>query len=472
MQVPDSLLTQSFLPQKQKMHDLRVEPIVNREQRLRKLREWVHNNRSAIQEALYADLQRNPLETDGIEIFNVLSEIKHALSNIKSWTALKSIETPLTMLGTRSFIRYEPRGVCLIIAPWNYPFLLCVGPLISALAAGNAVTLKPSELTPHVSALVKRMCDEVFDPAIIVAVEGGVDITQTLLKLPFDHIFFTGSPAVGKIVMKAAAENLASVTLELGGKSPAVVTTSAILKDAAKRTAVSKFVNNGQTCIAPDYVLVDEAIKDQFIVALSEQTQKLFTENGETFEASKHYCRIVNDKNFARLTTLLKDAVDQGAQVRFGGKSNEQTRFIHPTIISDVPLSCRIMEEEIFGPLLPVIGYKNFDDAIDIINTKSKPLALYLFSTNEGEQEKMLSEATAGGVCINDAAIHFFNNNLPFGGVNASGVGKAHGYHGFLAFSNEKGVVKQRNGLTIFNAFYPPYTYRSKKLIDWLFKFF
>lgn len=472
MEVPDSPLTKSFLLQRQKMHALRVEPITNRKQRLRKLRQWIHANRSAIQDAMYADFRRNPLETDGIEIFNVLSEIKHALNNIESWTSPKKIATPLTMLGTRSHIRYEPRGVCLIIAPWNYPFLLCVGPLISALAAGNAVTLKPSELTPHVSSLVKRMSEEAFDSSIVTTVEGGIEITQALLKLPFDHVFFTGSPTVGKIVMKEAAENLTSITLELGGKSPAVVTDTAILKDAAQRTAVSKFVNNGQTCIAPDYVLVDEKIKDLFIESLIEQTQKLFTENSETFESSKHYCRIVNDKNYTRLMSLLKDAVSQGAQIRFGGQNNEQTRFIHPTIISDLPLSCKIMEDEIFGPILPVIGYKNFDEAIAFINQKSKPLALYVFSTDKGEQEKILSATTAGGVCINDAAIHFFNNNLPFGGVNSSGVGKAHGYYGFLAFSNEKAVVKQRNGLTLFKAFYPPYTHQSKRLVDWLFKFF
>jgi aldehyde dehydrogenase (NAD+) len=436
MEASDSLLTEGFLLQKQKIQDRRTEPISNRRQRLKKLRGWIHNNRTAIQDAVYADFRRNPLETDGIEIFNVLSEIKHALSNLESWAAIKKIDAPITMLGTRSYIYYEPRGVCLIIAPWNYPFLLCVGPLVSALAAGNAVVLKPSELTPHVSAVVKRMSDELFDPAVVTTVEGGVDATQQLLKLPFDHIFFTGSPTVGKIVMKEAAENLTSVTLELGGKSPALITNSAILKDVANRTAAAKFVNNGQTCIAPDYVLVDEKIQDQFIHELIEQTKKLFTEKNETFETSAHYCRIINDKNFDRLNALLQDAVAQGAQVKFGGSINAETRFIHPTILSAVPHSSKIMEEEIFGPILPVIGYKTLDEAIAIVNKKSKPLALYIFSSSKREQEKILSHTSAGGVCINDSAIHFFNSNLPFGGVNASGIGKAHGYHGFLAFSN------------------------------------
>ncbi len=471
-QTLETVLTKIFALQKSKSKELRIEPVHDRKLRLQKLREWIHTNRTAIQDAMYADFKKHPLETDGIEILNVLAEIKNILSNLDDWAAPKKVDAPLTMLGTCSYIQYEPRGVCLILAPWNYPFLLCIGPMVSALAAGNTVILKPSELTPHVSAVIKRMSDEIFDPAIVSTFEGGVEISQQMLNLPFDHIFFTGSPAVGKIVMKAAAENLASVTLELGGKSPSIITSSANLTDAAQRTAAAKFVNNGQTCVAPDYVLIDQTIADAFIRALTDQIKKLFTENDQAFEVSKHYCRIINDNNFLRVQALLEDAISQGAQVRYGGSSDRQTRFIHPTILLNPSVTSRVMSEEIFGPILPIITYENLDSAITFINERPKPLALYIFSTRRKEQTKILQETSSGGVCINDSAIHFLHHNLPFGGVNNSGIGKSHGYYGFLAFSNEKPVLKQRKGLTTVKTFYPPYTKRSQKLMEWFLKLF
>jgi aldehyde dehydrogenase (NAD+) len=362
--------------------------------------------------------------------------------------------------------------VCLILAPWNYPFSLCAGPLVSALAAGNSVILKPSEFTPHVSSVLKRMVEEVFDPSVVSIFEGDAEVSQKLLKLPFDHIFFTGSPSVGKLVMKAAAENLASVTLELGGKSPSIITDSAFLNDAAQRTAVAKFVNNGQTCVAPDYVLVDEKIVDRFTTLLTDQIKKLFIENNSSFAQSEHYCRIINDKHFVRLNELLKDTLEQGAQVLFGGEIDRSTRFIHPTILTNVPHSSRIMNEEIFGPILPIITYNKLDEAIAFVNARPKPLALYIFSGRKKEQERILRETSAGGVCINDSGIHFLHHNLPFGGVNNSGIGKSHGHYGFLAFSNEKPVLRQRRGLTTIKAFYPPYTARSKKIMEWFLRLF
>jgi aldehyde dehydrogenase (NAD+) len=462
----------TFFSQKKKVSDLRKEPISARRERLKKLRDWIHANRAKIHKAMHDDFQKNPTEVDGIEIFHVLAEIKNALSNLELWASPKKVDAPITMLGTRSYIQYEPRGVCLILAPWNYPFSLCVGPLVSALAAGNAVILKPSEYTPNVSAVLKSMTEELFDPAVVSLYEGGPEISQQLLKLPFDHIFFTGSPSVGKLVMKAAAENLASVTLELGGKSPTIVTRAAFLKDAAQRAAVAKFVNNGQTCIAPDYLLVDDKIVDRFIPMLIDQTKKLFTENGEAFEQSQHYCRIVNDKHFERLNALLQEAMKQGAKLAFGGKVDRQSRFIHPTILTNVSPDSRIMNEEIFGPILPIVTYSNLTDAIGLVNSKPKPLALYIFSGNKKEQQTILTETSAGGVCINDSGIHFLHHELPFGGVNNSGLGKSHGHYGFLAFSNEKPVLKQRRGLTSIKAFYPPYTPLSKKLMDWFLKLF
>src|SRR5688572_13047919 len=468
----ETALMEVFHQQQNKIKELRTESKGIRIERLKKLRNWIHANRSHIHEAMYADFKKHPVEVDGIEVFHVLSDIKTAISNLELWASPKEIDAPITRLGKKSYIQYEPRGACLILSPWNYPFSLCAGPLVSALAAGNSVILKPSEFTPHVSAVLKRMVEQVFDASVVAIFEGDAELSQKLLQLPFDHIFFTGSPSVGKLVMKAAAENLTSVTLELGGKSPSIITDSAFLKDAAERTAVAKFVNNGQTCVAPDYVLVDEKVVDRFTTLLIEQIKKLFTENNSSFAKSEHYCRIINDKHFVRLTELLNETLEQGARVLFGGEMDRGARFIHPTILTHVPHNSRIMREEIFGPILPVIVYNKLDEAIAFINERPKPLALYIFSGMKKEQERILRETSAGGVCINDSGIHFLHHNLPFGGVNNSGIGKSHGYYGFLAFSNEKPVLRQRKGLTTIKAFYPPYTTRSKKIMEWFLRLF
>lgn len=468
----ESSIRKSFALHQEAVKSLRKESISSRKQRLKKIRGWIHNNRSLIHKAMYDDFRKHPTEVDGIEIFHVLSEIKKAVDNLDQWSAPKKIDAPFTMLGTRSFIQYEARGVCLVISPWNYPFSLCAGPLVSALAAGNAVILKPSELTPQVSSVLKKMVTEIFEPTVVSIFEGGPEISQTLLKLPFDHIFFTGSPSVGKIIMRAASENLTSITLELGGKSPAIITSSANLKDAAQRTAVAKFVNNGQTCIAPDYVLVDNQIADQFTTELIAQTKKLFTEEGQTFETSPHYCRIVNTQHFDRLNNLLKDAVEQGATLALGGKVDADERFIHPVILTHVSPTAGVMQAEIFGPVLPIIRYEKLEDAISIVNGKPKPLALYVFSGSKKTYQKVLQETSSGGACVNDCAIQFLHSNLPFGGVNNSGIGKSHGHSGFLAFSNEKPVLKQRSGLTSVRAFYPPYTAGSRRMIEWFLKLF
>ena len=466
------LIKGAFTGHKNTVATLRREHISNRKDRLIKLRDWIHANRKAIHEAMFSDFRKNPTEVDTIELFHVLQEIKYTLSNLDVWSRPKKVDAPLTLLGTRSFIQYEPRGVCLIIAPWNYPFSLCVGPMVSALAAGNAVVLKPSELTPNVAALISRMVKEIFDPAVVSCFEGGPDVSTQLLKLPFDHIFFTGSPTIGKVVMKAAAENLASVTLELGGKSPVIITAGASLDDAANRIAFTKFVNNGQTCLAPDYVLIDEKIKDSFTKKLIEQIKNLFAGNGGSIEESANYCRIVNERHFARLNDLLSDALQHGAHIELGGNVDAAARFIHPVVLTNVSASSRIMNEEIFGPILPIISYKNTAEAISIVNSKPKALALYLFTRNAKLQEQILDETSAGGVCVNDCGIHFFHHDLPFGGVNNSGIGKSHGHFGFLAFSNEKPVLKQRGGLTSTKPFFPPYTKFSRRFMDWFLKLF
>jgi aldehyde dehydrogenase (NAD+) len=460
-----------FERQGKSLSSLRKEPVSNRKARLQKLREWIHNNRTAIHQAMHDDFSKPAAEVDAIEIFHVLNEIKHAHDHLDEWSAAKKIDAPLTMLGTRSHIQYEPKGVCLIISPWNYPFSLAVGPLVSALAAGNAVIIKPSEMTPNVSALLKKMVSEVFQESIVSVAEGDADVAKFLLSLPFDHIFFTGSPAVGKIVMRAAAEHLTSITLELGGKSPTIITESADLNDAAERIAVSKFINNGQTCIAPDYVLVHEKVAENFLKKLITQINLRFSLNGD-FKSSGSYCRIVNDRHFKRVSQLITEAIDQGAKVEFSGASDEATRFLHPTVLSNVSMDSRIMNEEIFGPVIPVVTFKTINQAIDIINAKPKPLALYIYSSRRSEQKEILTSTSSGAVCINDSAIHFLHHHLPFGGVNNSGIGKSHGYHGFLAFSNEKPVLKQKSGYTSVKIFYPPYSKATRKIMDWFLKLF
>jgi aldehyde dehydrogenase (NAD+) len=467
-----SEISTCFQQKKRVSQSLRLEPISARKARLRKLRTSIKANQNALRQAMHADFRKPAAEVDTTEILPVLDEIKQALENLDRWTEPKKVDASLTMLGTRSVIMYEPKGVCLIISPWNYPFNLSVGPLVSALAAGNSVILKPSEMTPNTSRLIGKMCKEVFTENEVTVFEGGTAVSQELLKLAFDHIFFTGSPSVGKVVMKAAAENLTSVTLELGGKSPTIVLPSANTKEAAQRIAVTKFINNGQTCIAPDYVLAHESIHADLIKHLKEQIPALFGGVDKNLLNSPDYARIVNEKHFARLSDLLRDAEIKGATVETGGQLDYSQRFMEPVVLSHVSETSRVMEEEIFGPILPIIIYRELDEVVHYINNRPKPLALYIFGTANSEINRIKKETSSGTVCINDCAIQFLHPNLPFGGVNTSGIGKSHGHYGFLAFSNEKPVLRQRNGLTAFRFFYPPYTARVQRMIGWVLKLF
>lgn len=410
------------------------------------------------------------MEVESAEIFTVIAEINHAIANLAQWVRPKKVDAPLTFLGTRSVINYEPRGVCLIISPWNYPFNLSIGPLVSCLAAGNNAVLKPSEVTPHTSSLIASMVDEIFEKDVVSVVLGDASVSEELLRLPFDHIFFTGSPSVGKIVMKAAAENLASVTLELGGKSPAIIDSTANIADAARRIAFGKFFNNGQTCIAPDYILIDKGVREEFISQLCRNVNKLFGAGNDVGENSADYARIVNGRHFARLSGLVKDAIGKGARPVFGGTANEKTLFFEPTILTDVPPDARIMEEEIFGPVLPVVDIDSPEDAIVAVNQRPKPLALYLFSNDRKFRRKVLNETSAGGVCINDCVLQFVHPELPFGGVNNSGIGKSHGHAGFMAFSNEKPVIVQKQGLSNAYLFHPPFGALKRRLLDWVIR--
>ena len=458
--------------QQSKSIELRRESLTNRKTRLKKLNNWIFANREKIKQAVHQDFKKPLLEVDTSEIYPVVAEIRHALANLDAWCEPKKIDAPLTYLGTRAEVRFEPKGVCLIIAPWNFPFNLCLGPLVSCLAAGNTAIVKPSELTPHTSRLIKEMIAEIFDEDVVAVIEGGTEVSTYLLGLKVDHIFFTGSPAVGKVVMKAAASNLTSVTLELGGKSPTIIDATSNLGDAAKRIAFGKFLNNGQTCIAPDYVLVEEKIKDKFIEALRTQVLALFGEQNSITENSPNYSRIVNDRHFSRINQLIQDALQKGAKFDMQGEVNARTNFIHPMILSDISKDAKIMEEEIFGPVLPILTFTSTDEVIQLVNGKPKPLALYIFSSNRKFRERILAETSAGSVVINDCVLQFTHPNLPFGGVNNSGIGKSHGHYGFMAFSNEKPVLRQKRGFSSLYFLYPPYTSGMKKIVDLLLRWF
>ncbi len=441
-------------------------------ERLNQVKNWIKGNQGEIRNALLADFNKPIPETDLSEIYPVTSEINHAIKNLKSWMKAKSVSTPIPMLGTKAKILFEPKGTSLIIAPWNYPFNLAVAPMISAMAAGCTVMMKPSEMTPHTSALLQKMVEGLFDSSEVAVFQGKADVAQTLLSLPFNHIFFTGSPGVGKIVMKAASENLTSVTLELGGKSPAIVDNTADLKDAAGKLVSGKFINCGQTCIAPDYILVHREQYTQLVMELKLAIQKMYDPKYLGIDKSPDLARIVNEKHFSRISGYLADAIEKGASLEFGGKTDLAHRYFEPTILGNVTDKMEIMQEEIFGPLLPIMTYENLDQAIEYINSKPKPLALYFFGNDSDATNKILTETSSGNVVINDCVLHFLHNELPFGGVNNSGIGKAHGHFGFLAFSNEKGILKQRIGLNNTSLLKPPYGASAKQIISSLIKWF
>ncbi|MCH7402592.1 aldehyde dehydrogenase family protein [Belliella kenyensis] len=465
-------IDQIFDAQKLQSLKLRTSSKAQRVKKLEDLQNWIDTNQEDIRKAIFSDFKKPYTETNISEIFVVSSDIKHAIKNLGDWMAPQKVSTPLTMLGSRSFIEYEPKGVSLIIAPWNYPFNLSIGPLVSAIAAGCTAIIKPSELTPHTSALVRRLVDEVFENQEVAVFEGEAEVAQYLLSKPFDHIFFTGSPAIGKVVMKAAAEHLSSVTLELGGKSPAIIDSNTDLKDAADKIIWGKFVNCGQTCIAPDYILVQNSITEQFVVALTDSLNKMYNPKGKGIEKSKDYARIVNNKHLQRLHRLLADATEKGARIITGGQVNSNENYFEPTLLSDVNASMLVMQEEIFGPILPIVPYESLNEAITYVNAQPKPLALYVFSKSSEITDEVIAKTSSGAVVVNDCVLHYLQHELPFGGVNNSGIGKAHGKFGFLAFSNEKAILKQRIGLTGSKPLYPPYGFSAKKITKLLLKWF
>jgi aldehyde dehydrogenase (NAD+) len=418
--------------------------------------------------AAAADFSKPESEVDTSEILSVLSELRHVRQNLRRWIKPKAVWPTLPMLGTSSKIVTEPKGVTLVVSPWNYPFNLSFCPMIWSIAAGNTVILKPSEMTPAMSAVIADIVKQAFEPRQVAVFEGDAEVASYLTCLPFNHIYFTGSPAVGRHVMAAASANLASVTLELGGKSPVIVDATANLPKAAKSICFGKFTNNGQTCIAPDYVYVDQQVRDQFIDALVEAIETLYGSQA-TIADNPDYCRVVNQAHYQRIKRLLEGAVADGATLLKGGQTRDADRFIAPTLLTDINSDSEIMTEEIFGPVLPILSYSAIDQIIANINLNPKPLALYIFSQNKKLTQKLLRETSAGDSAVNATMIHTVHQNLPFGGVNNSGIGKSSGIWGFKAFSHQRSVVVDRLGFS--SIFHPPYTPRVKTLIKRVLKF-
>ena len=420
----------------------------------------IHENE--IIQALYDDFKKPAFEAVLTETSYVILELKHTIKNMKNWAEPKRVFPSLLNFPSKDYIYKEPYGKVLILAPWNYPFQLALCPLISAVAAGNEVVVKPSELTPKTSEIIVKIIGKVFDKNHVEVVEGGVEVSQQLLSERWDYIFFTGSVAVGKIVAKAAAENLTPVTLELGGKNPCIIDETANLKLAAKRIVWGKFVNAGQTCIAPDYILIQKNMKIHFVNFLKEEITKAY---GENPAESPDFARIINAKNWQRLVDMIEPK-----KIIFGGQSDSSDCYIAPTLVEETSLESPIMQEEIFGPLLPILVYENEAEIDSIITKYEKPLALYIFSENPGFYRRIIQNHSFGGGCINDTMIHFANKRLPFGGVGHSGIGAYHGSLSFDTFSHTKSIVKKANWLDL-PLRYAPYKDKLpsiKKILKWL----
>ena len=430
-----------------------------RRAQLERLKALVEENEDAIAEALHADLGKSGFEARMTETGTVLAEIGHTQSHLKAWMQPKKISTPLSNQPGHSRIVYEPLGVVLIMAPWNYPVNLVLTPLIGAIAAGNCAAIKPSEVSSHTSALLARLIPAYLDPDAFKVFQGGADVSTALLEERFDHIFFTGSEQIGRIVMTAAAKHLTPVTLELGGKSPCIVHEDCDLATAARRVAWGKFLNAGQTCIAPDYVLVHESVADAFIEKLGTSIRKFF---GKDAKSSPDYPRIISERHFDRVAGLI-----EGGKIAIGGESDRTEKYIAPTVLTEVDPEAAVMREEIFGPVLPVISYRTIDDAIRFVTSRPKPLALYLFAKSAEIQQQVIGRTSSGGACINDVVMHLAVPELPFGGVGPSGMGAYHGRASFDTFSHARAVLTKSEHLDV-PLRYPPFSGWKLKALKWL----
>lgn len=402
---------------------------------LKKLKEILVENEQLLIEEVHKDFQKSAFETYATEIGLVITDINYAIKHVESWAKQKTVSSSLVNFPSKNFIITEPYGSALIIAPWNYPILLALQPLVGAIAAGNTAILKPSELTPNTSETLEKLISEHFEPDFLKVILGGVEESSTLVKMDFDYIFFTGSTRVGKIIMRDAAERLTPLTLELGGKSPCIVDKTANLEVSAKRIAWGKFVNAGQTCVAPDYLLVQNSVKDEFLDHLKNSIHQLY---GNNPKESPDFPRIINEAHFDRLVQLL----DNGETVK-GGESERSTQYIAPTILNNIKLEDPIMQDEIFGPILPVLEFESVEECIKIINARPRPLALYVFTADQALEDRIMSSVSFGGGAVNDTIAQLGNHHLSFGGVGASGFGSYHGKSSFDSFSHKKSVMKK-----------------------------
>ena len=460
-------INQLFQAQASTALQLRQSTAKQRIEKIKRIKSVILAHKAEIIQAGFDDFSKPATEVELTEILPIIAEANEAIRHLKGWMKKQRVWPSRMMLGTRGYIQFEPKGRSLIISPWNYPFNLTFGPLISAIAAGNTAMIKPSEMTPCAAALMAKIIEQFFHEDEVALFQGQADISQALLALPFDHIFFTGSPNIGKVVMAAAAKHLSSVTLELGGKSPTIIDESADLTLAAQTTLWAKFTNNGQTCIAPDHIYVHQNVKAAFL----EECKKILVRTYGTEEnqiKSPDLARICNARHLDRLEFLLDDAIQRGATVVTGGQIKPELRYIAPTLLDNLPDDAAIMQEEIFGPLLPIISFNSINEVIQRINAAPKPLALYIWGRNSTNIDKVMQQTSSGGACINHSVVQFLHGNLPFGGVNNSGLGNSHGYYGFLAFSHSRAVV--RNSIMLAKMFFPPYRGFTRKLINFFMK--
>jgi aldehyde dehydrogenase (NAD+) len=436
--------------------------------KLDRLRNAIETHRGALADAMWKDFRKPAAEVELLEVQPTLIELVHVRSNLAEWMNPEPARAPWLLLRSRSEVRYEPRGVVLIMAPWNYPFGLVLTPLIAAVAAGNCAIVRPSEKVPHTADVITRMIRQAFDEQEVACfTEPGTELAEALLALPFDHMFFTGSTRVGRVVMKAAADHLASVTLELGGKSPSIVDETASIPQAAGRIVWGKCVNAGQTCIAPDYAIVHESVKDKFVEAAKRTIAKFYGATEEARQSSPHFPRAIDQGAFRRLKSLLDDAVASGATVEIGGRVDPRERYIAPTVLTNVAWDSPAMREEIFGPVLPVLTFSSLDEVIERVNGRSKPLTLYMFSHSQSNIDRVLRRTSSGAAAVNTVIVQYGNPYLPFGGVGESGQGSYHGWYGFRTFSHERSVFTQRGG-GASGLLDPPYGRKAEWLVKLL----
>lgn len=459
--------------EKQRLHSLVVARTSAQERmaKLKKLKTALWGQREALHKALCDDFRKNHSEADLTEVLPLMAEIKHTIKHLPEWMKPVRVKTPMLLFGTSSEIHYEPKGVVLILSPWNYPVNLLIGPLVSAIAAGNCAMLKPSSKVPNTAHFLKGFISDLFREEEVALFEGSSAISDELLKLRFDHIFFTGSTRIGRNIMAAAANHLTPVTLELGGKSPVIVDETADIHKAAERLMWGKFINAGQTCVAPDYLMIHEDRLDEFLSSAIAVLEERYGHDPVMRRSDPSYCRLVNESHHQGLVRILDQAVAKGARIVFGGLHDRSERYLEPTLLCGVKEDSPLMQEEIFGPILPILTFRDLSEPERIIRSQEKPLALYIFSESKAHIDRLLTNTSAGGTCVNTVMVHLVNLELPFGGVGESGMGSYHGFFGFKTMSHERAVLRQGR-IDTLRVFYPPYLPRVqfmiKKAVEYL----